>query len=635
MPPEKFGEKPNRPFREIRNVSIKEFWEPDEPVPVTGPVEQIELSPEESAEIDASMREIEETERKQRERLDNLGYKPFDPQAELRDIRQLTKRQKELMPEQQRMIIKAKFGRYKDQLERYKRGIADTIKQLREQVDSRPDSSKAFLQAIVRASSSAYRFGLEAIDTFDRAIDSYSAKHEAVEKYRKLYPLDSELFQVSFGVAPEGRVKVIKGPMTLSFLCFDIKDYTLAYNFHKVGADKTKIDESLIDAARLSGGAALHSCAVPELQEVVTIVNMENSTKLESRVVTKNKAFRGGGDITVLLRSQNDMVIDIEGGGVYHLKTLVRDPKGSPERIRLTDSQGKILRDLLVSTTLKDPNYGFRNFGDGNKNKVTSREVDESFDVYDKKGTQLGWVYVGINPGFVKVESFAPTVTKVAYQVTETTEVLDEKRLKSVLDHEEQHQFNKLFTPGELRLWPHAVRAEAVHQKTAEEVIQFFIRGAVRFDRRLIGIDKAARDEILAYYRDGSSPDVIFDTLSTSTLYDYKNKEEFKKEIDKIADEVASHAKENMTDILWEDESPDAGLIDSQELALDKEDIKKSIEKVFGEEYVADLKTWISAITKLGDKGYSREEIISLFTQEPVNHWVKLAERTRTKLRGS
>ena len=55
------------------------------------------------------------------------------------------------------------------------------------------------------------------------------------------------------------------------------------------------------------------------------------------------------------------------------------------------------------------------------------------------------------------------------------------------------------------------------------------------------------------------------------------------------------------------------------------------IDKVFDEEYKQDLEKWISAVTILEQKGYARQEIVSMFYQEPVNHWIKLAERAAAR----
>ncbi len=121
-------------------------------------------------------------------------------------------------------------------------------------------------------------------------------------------------------------------------------------------------------------------------------------------------------------------------------------------------------------------------------------------------------------------------------------------------------------------------------------------------------VDYRARDEIISYYRDGSTVDKIYQVLSESSLYDYVNEKDILKIRKKILEGILQ-----MNDYL--------------DFEITKEKIKSLIDYVFEEKYKEDLKRWISAIKILEEKGYKREEIINLLYQKSVSDWHNLARR--------
>lgn len=241
-------------------------------------------------------------------------------------------------------------------------------------------------------------------------------------------------------------------------------------------------------------------------------------------------------------------------------------------------------------------------------------------------GGALGDVNIKELQGVVIIEKLSNNkITKNGVEV-----VWNKERSREIQTHEEQHQFNKLFKLAENHTRIRQIMEEAVMHEDPEKTLSFLIHNFVRWERRNVGIDTMARDEILAYYKDGSSADQIYKTLSTSRLYDYKNLDYFKKKIEDISEDLIDYAKSSLTDVVWEyyEEDPeDYRLVVESPLMLDKDEIQKYIDKVFGEEYLADLKKWIEAIKILEKKWYLRGDIVKMLYQEPVNRWLKFAQR--------
>ena len=198
---------------------------------------------------------------------------------------------------------------------------------------------------------------------------------------------------------------------------------------------------------------------------------------------------------------------------------------------------------------------------------------------------------------------------------------------------EEQHQFNKLFVPAEARLGYYQIEqlaeARGLSRDEAEDVLAHDL---VHWERQKI-MDVQARDEIIAYYREGKLPENIFETLSTSELYDYYTKHQ--KIIDALPWTIAKHVAMNVSEVLYE-KAPSGGEGLGQELAvtelhIPREKLKAAIEVVFKDEYKRDLEKWTRTLVVLEQKGYSREEIVSLISQEPLRLWRSLARRLPQK----
>lgn len=170
--------------------------------------------------------------------------------------------------------------------------------------------------------------------------------------------------------------------------------------------------------------------------------------------------------------------------------------------------------------------------------------------------------------------------------------------------HEDMHVFNKLFVPKE-----DEILNRIVSKLSRADNIKVALDAHVRLKRRSLGIDTNARDEVLAFYKDGRSVANIYEILTTHSLYDYKNKPFYKHKIETIPDFLRNKS------------------IFKFRPELTDEMIRQTIDRVFGEEYKRDILSWTQSIEKLESIGIQRDEIIRLLYQESAQKWPHLARR--------
>ncbi len=200
-----------------------------------------------------------------------------------------------------------------------------------------------------------------------------------------------------------------------------------------------------------------------------------------------------------------------------------------------------------------------------------------------------------------------------------TTETQDTQ----IRDHEEQHKINELFRPLEtmVSLSDIASRAKTDGEGKADlETEHEILKNFVRAQRRLMGIDQHARDEILAYYRDGRNLPTIEIILCDSALYDIRKL--FAKKVDRIpqtfievleAERTSGSAHPLLTTLFQ------SGQYEHR--------IGHYINQIFEKEYKRDIKKWISAIQTMQSTGYFPQKILALLYPLPPQSWAAYARR--------
>ncbi|MFQ5662179.1 MAG: hypothetical protein ACE5F2_02935, partial [Candidatus Paceibacteria bacterium] len=171
---------------------------------------------------------------------------------------------------------------------------------------------------------------------------------------------------------------------------------------------------------------------------------------------------------------------------------------------------------------------------------------------------------------------------------------------KKTYIHEEQHAIHQLFEDERAMQDIFMSGLEKSSAKEQEKVLTSSLR------RKREDFESRAKNEILAYFKDGTDTEQIKQILSKDKkyggLYDY-----FK---DWYSRDGAKEANE---------------LIDS---GLNKDLVDETFVNVFITEYRIDIiHPAVEAMQTLSDKGLAKEEIINLLINEPLSKWPKVVKR--------
>lgn len=224
-----------------------------------------------------------------------------------------------------------------------------------------------------------------------------------------------------------------------------------------------------------------------------------------------------------------------------------------------------------------------------------------------------------------------PRLTGIIILENNTTNGLYPKEFRDDLRaHEEQHQFNKLFSPIEARIGKDRILSVLGDpRRTEEEALRSLLKNYSRFERVVIGIDGMARDEMIAYYAGGTSSGMTASLLITDDLYDYPTM--YKKEIAGIRERLQGSIKdyrENMSKGKDQESFVHEGITPER---ITQEEIEPYIHWIFGRfmgsEYYKTLRSWAGAIGQLETNGYQQSQILQLLYTTPAHQWPKLARR--------
>lgn len=222
---------------------------------------------------------------------------------------------------------------------------------------------------------------------------------------------------------------------------------------------------------------------------------------------------------------------------------------------------------------------------------------DPNSDEMKQFNKSLGIKITGMNNGLdnLIIAEKSGTVGYFTGFLKNGPELLDFTTSRNVRAHEEQHAMRSIFV--DILIGPDNLERykKAQNDKEKELALLAYFR-SIRQD---VEIDSA--DEILAYFKDGSSLDDIADKLRENEgacNFAYEQKSLLKSKI------VEANLKENSNF-----------------------NINKAIDRVYGEEYWSLISSSVEAIKKLETAGFSKEKIIALLTHEPLIRWAKVTNR--------
>lgn len=533
--------------------------------------------------------------------------------------------------------------KFRQDLTLQREGLATTLNQIFDQIHQDPDQSAIELFEIVANSSQSYNFDARQLNAVAEGLLEYEKKHLAVEKAATEHPDPSEFFTANFGFSPQGKVEVIKGPMTINFRCYDLEDYQAAY-----AGSREMVNDNNKARSSSSVGFASPCSRIPGLSGTIIVENIagneENWAKKKVRhEVTLQQPFY------IETSNVNESTIHLSSGEsreltIYDLPLEASRPFEYFRRIQLSGDPASPPAFNVVEVLASD-NQGFRWY--------YRDYASYTSDVNQKNRLEysLGTETIKLDQGTLVISSSAPDKARVVYKKEELVYDPDLARPKPnnfIIKHEEQHQFNKLFTTYESRVVGREILYDALAKQPTDKppgesdtniYNRVILEVAKRLARNRRGdiIDRLARDEIIASYRDGTSVAKILDALAETeeeamiksggkeiALYDYAAQKAAEiKQLPKEVEEITH---------LYQKEIVQALALDPLNVQLPiTTQIELIVKEVFGPEYQQDLRHWASSITSLENKGYSREEILALLYQYPAYRWSNLARQMPDK----
>ena len=214
--------------------------------------------------------------------------------------------------------------------------------------------------------------------------------------------------------------------------------------------------------------------------------------------------------------------------------------------------------------------------------------------------------------------------------------IKDKERSKKIRLHEEQHQFNKLFDPKSDTAYDTPYfefkRLDAYAKAHPEQnVTALFAKKFAQIMRQLY-IDTRARDEIIAYTRDGRSAEEIFVTLSKNGLYDFKNDEvnlttgektDYKKLILRNTRALTKRLLETGKTFYKWDKGGFIVEVGTKKPWAPEDEVFVDMQTnaVLGAEYQRKLRRWTNLVKYMKEAGYETREIVPFLSMLPINRW--------------
>lgn len=180
----------------------------------------------------------------------------FDPEREIRDILKVPKEQR-----------RQKLTEFKEKLTFQKVGLARAQDLLIDEIRHKPNGkTEDFYEMAIEMGT---EFGMNETQKKEtkEILERYEKQHNAIEKVRKEFPGDKELFRGLFHKAPKGKIEVLVGPVSLYFKCYDFEDYMTVF-FHermKGSGKKRDFTEEEKKEAMESKGINVPSSSYPDI----------------------------------------------------------------------------------------------------------------------------------------------------------------------------------------------------------------------------------------------------------------------------------------------------------------------------------------------------------------------------------
>ena len=529
------------------------------------------------------------------------------------------------LSESERYKRRAAFAEIRQKIRQQREGIATILRDIRATVDKNPTILFEELRASVMQTADQLGITEQQKQKIDEGLTKFAERNERVKKCRKEYPRKEDLFKAAFGFQPTGNIDLVWGPISFCFRCHNAEDYIAAYR--AVAPYFNPEREAAI--MHRSGGLALAKVKAPKLNDLVTLekaqidwapaepmitvprpVEYLAPIKQGEQLLFTNEAGKRSMVNIRMLDKSNFYISQLPSGITIYQRVSDEDQSSDVFKARTVATAGREVRfeSLLEKSGATYGSLRYTLAGEGKKRLSV---------LLDSRGVHL-------------VNSSPKPLGQIVEMRLEN-KLVPPERSQRIIEHEEQHQFNKLFMPlEEERDYLTILQQAAQASGSPEKIVERIIRALAIKTRQEFTVDASARDEILAFYREGRPISEIRTILKDSPLYDYQNllRDAIHEQIAAIRKKIENcFALVTSSLIATEEGKSETRVRKLSVLPVTDTAVERGLNFAFGPLYKEQIDEWLSAIEILEKKGYTSEIILGLLTQQPLKRWKRLADQ--------
>lgn len=543
-----------------------------------------------------------------------------DVQAMVKKIRTFTAEQQSLTPEERRSVVRRRIAEVRDIVRSRYEGLSEILIQLKNRIETSSDVSFENLHTFVRERARDLALTTEQIKALESALKTFQNKHNTVERFRKDFPSDADLFETSLGFRPKGKIEVIKRPMCFYFRCFDRRDFARIYfsNLATKKSHEPTIEE--IKTVEEIEGLALQRAFDPRLEGTLMIENTANILNEQEQVFERETSIVKESPFSVPIEAQAEDLTVTLGSREIGKILITERVDGSPSRLQIVDAGGEVEKKLFDVRRMfkrRDGNFVLES---PDLPSSEANEIDRSGVILETSdGKPL--CQIDLTGEEIRFDNLSANDIRVSHTVQKYVRKPNEEASRRTMIHEEQHQINKLFKMVEFEGALSGLYIRSLEQaKTLRHLCDSFMRGAI--DRhRQIAIDEKTREEITAFYSEAEPLDSIYKKIAPP-IYDFASDSV----IQKVQNSIIQEFEKNSAGDSLLEEKFGVGAAASAVNIL-KDNVRHEIERSFRDEYREDLSQWLDVIKRLEETGLSREKILGRLMQEPVSAWKNMARQ--------
>ena len=543
------------------------------------------------------------------------NFDPNDLTAEFNTLKQFrTMPSPWLTAKEKRGYSRQSLEQFKSKLDQRQQQIEDTVGQLVDLVAVNPNVPKDELLKLAEDAISRNDFSETEASLFRKGLVDFIGKDKLTASFLNTFA-PKDLFKFLFAQEPEGAVVACHLPASLVMLIFNKKDYNNAFPGYMTTPDIVEGN----DRQASSYGAVLNEVGIEALNGSVIICDLSHLglSEIDSQNYSNfddwHVAALSNPDKPRFLSLVSIMRYDFEcNGKSYRMESGGYDESTQSVRLLVSDSEKNIIANITVTARLDDSGQMTACFRSTDQpDEIERLSYAVKLEPGEAESAEITFEQNGLNFRALAGE------WKIKWKMPAEAVENIFNNLKPILDHEEQHILNGFFIAIERDFDSDLIIDEAKRKYATFSEAKNFYLFTFLSKLRSTWLNMNVREEIIAYYADGESTAQIETTLTTNSLYDFKNNFG-----DSFNSNVLPLIRQDLVTLRYHYNSKEPAFTDT-----DQNNLAKWYEITFGEEYHKILKKWLKVITQLEQNGYDRQKIIDFLYTKDIRYWNISADR--------